>query len=292
MPSPRRGAAVPVIGLTVLLAVSACSSGSGGSAANTDPNPNGTVASNTSSAQPIAEAPTAAPKTGRTIAGSRLGAQVAAKAAADDSETFAIITQGAQTLSANGQAKGTGEATALTLTANIASAQALSIIRAGGVIYLKSPSPVAGKPWVKITNSSRDLFRPLYDQVFKGLETAGALSETAAVLKTLGTFRSAGTEVVDGVQTTKWVADPPAAKGIKLLPQAFSALTAQELKGARTTIALWVEPDGRLHRTTTTFSGLGTVRSTSLVTYSGWGSPVSVSAPPAGQVTTLTRPAT
>jgi hypothetical protein len=289
---PRRLAA-PAVGLAALLTLTACSAGSLGSSSDDSGSGAGTPpATASASGTPIADAPTAAPTAGQKVSGATLGAQIAAKAATDRSETFAIITQGAQTLAANGQSKGTGNATALTLSATIAGAQALQIIRAGGVIYLKSPTPVAGKPWVKITNSSKDLFRPLYDQVFKGLEVAGDVNETAGVIKTLGSFTSAGVEVVDGVRTTKYVAQPPATKGIKLVPQAFSALTTEELKGAKTTIAIWVEPDGRLHRLTTVFSGLGTAKSTSLVTYSGWGAPVSVAAPPAGQVTTLTRPAT
>ncbi len=292
MSATTRRLALPAIGLATLLALSACGPGSSGSTDTSGDAGTATSATSSSTSTPIADAPTAAPKTGQQVAGSALAAQIAARASADTSQTFAILTQGAQSLAANGQTKGTGSGTALTLSATIAGAQALQIIRSRGVIYLKSPSPVGGKPWVKITNSSRDLFRPLYQQVFKGLETAGDVSETAAVIKTLGSFRSAGTEVVDGVPTTKYVAQPPASKGIKLLPQAFSALTTEELKGAKTTIAIWVEANGRLHRTTAVFSGFGSTRTTSLVTYSGWGGTVSVAAPPASQVTTLMRPAT
>jgi hypothetical protein len=290
---PRRFAA-PALALGVAVLVLTACSGSDpykdyqGSGATSAAVPS---ASAVASGKPATGAPTAAPRSGKKVPAAQLAAQIEQAARAKGSVAFSILSSGAQQLSAQGESKGTGAATELQLKATIGGAQSLEIVKKSGLVYLKPPSPMGGKPWIKISNSPDDMFRPLYAQVFQGLETAGDLSATATAIKGMGSFRAAGTEVVDGATTTKYIASPPAKAGVKLLPQVFQTLTAQTLGNARTTVALWIGPDGLLHRTTDVFTIDKRNVATSLVTYSQWGKTVSVTAPPTAQVTQAVAPA-
>jgi hypothetical protein len=297
MPFAPRRAAAPVAALALAaVALTACSSKDDpyknyqGSTATSASLPSGSATATGAAAQ-ASGAPTAAPRTGKKVPAAQLAAQIEQAARAKGSVAFTIVSSGAQQLDGKGEAKGSGTGTELQLTATVAGSQGLEIVKKAGSVYLKPPSPMGGKPWIKITNSPDDMFRPLYAQVFQGLETAGDLSATAAAIKGMGTFRAAGSEVVDGVPTTKYVASPPAKKGVKLLPQVFQTLTAQTLGNAKTTVALWIGADGLLHRTTDVFTIDKRNVATSLVTYSQWGKPVTVSAPPTAQVTQAVRPA-
>ena len=106
----------------------------------------------------------------------------------------------------------------------------------------------------------------------------------------MGTFTEAAKEPVDGVQTTKYVAQPPPAKAVKMLSGPYQSLNTQSLKGAKTTVALWVDGDGLLRRTTVVFTLRNVPPAQTLVSYKKWGEPVTVQAPPAGQVLTGPTP--
>jgi len=106
----------------------------------------------------------------------------------------------------------------------------------------------------------------------------------------MGAFTEAAKEPVDGVGTTKYIAQPPPAQAIKMLSGPYQSLNTAALGQARTTVALWVDDGGLLRRTTVVFTVGNVPPAQTLVSYKNWGQPVTVQAPPAGQVLTGPTP--
>jgi hypothetical protein len=105
----------------------------------------------------------------------------------------------------------------------------------------------------------------------------------------LGTFHATTKETVDGAQTTKYVGNPPLSKLDFLLPLSLQALPAGKLSKADTTLTLWVDDSGLLHRSSAVVAVPGDPITQTLVNYSKWGKPVKVALPPASQVQSLPK---
>jgi hypothetical protein len=237
-------------------------------------------------------AATEVPANGAKMPGTTLAKQMAAAARDKGSVQFDMVSTGSDNLNGEGAVKGTGAKSELQIRAEIRGSK-VEIVKTGSTVYLKSPTPIAGKQWLKVSPSAKDPLSAIYTTIFGGFEGASDVVKMTEYVAKMGTFRSGGEEDVEGVKTTKYVAAPPATVGTKLLPSSYQALGAEALQTAKTTVSLWVDKDGLLHRSTVVFEMKDVPSVKTLTTYHDWGKPVKVTAPPASQVATsanLTQP--
>ena len=295
----RTPVAVAALALSLTLGLAACSGGD--SDEEWTPNrPNGTFSPGSeqggAGATPGASAGAAAPgatpgkANGAKVPGASLAQQIEAAAAKAKSADFDVQVTGVQPMTASGSTAGSGSNLQLKMDAVISETSKVEIIKTGGVVYLKPPSSASsGKTWLKITSAKNDPYRTFYDTLFSNLERSGDVGAAADVIGQISSFRAESNETVDGVQTTKYVATPPAKTGVQLMPATFRQVNDQILAGAKSEVSVWVDGDGLLRRTAITVSlpqSQDTASSTSkqLVSYQNWGKGVKVSAPPASQV--------
>ncbi|MFR9732124.1 hypothetical protein ACL03H_23105 [Saccharopolyspora sp. MS10] len=167
-----------------------------------------------------------------------------------------------------------------------------------GDTYLNSPQLNSlggepGKPWARIAEDSPA-------SSVNGAQTA-ALSEAGDFRKLLpegSRFTPGGTETVNGEETTRYDVVTDVNKVIAtaeegIVKQSYEML----LRGGITelTQTVWVDEEGRpvkVEQITPpmTISGQRIGESTTTLSYSGWGEPVSVAAPDPSQVREFTMP--
>jgi hypothetical protein len=150
-----------------------------------------------------------------------------------------------------------------------------------------------GKSWLRLGAGGRDplskALGPILQQVSKGLDLR---SQIAAAQGTKVT--SAERTTVGGVSATKYtVVSTPQAFLAQLdkfatTPELRKQLHAQ-YKGARSEAVMWVGDDDLPLRIDSRVVGGKAPASTTSVTYSDWGKPVTISAPPRGDVVDLSR---
>jgi hypothetical protein len=235
------------------------------------------------------DAPTAVPTSGAKVQGAVLAQRITAGAMAKNTVAFDVLATGAESVAGSGVAKGSGASSDLKIDVRI-SGRALGIVKTGSTVYFKTPSPIGGKAWLRISTNPKDPLSRIYSQAFLGLDNLADVPRIASLVRDMGTFTEAAKEPVDGVQTTKYVAQPPPAKAIAMLSGPYQGLNLQSLKGARTTVSLWVDGDGLLRRSTIVFTIRNESPAKTLVSYKNWGQPVTVTAPPAAQVLTAPTP--
>ena len=303
--APRR-CRVPATGLllaagaTVLLG--ACSSGGDGAApaagatsapaGTSSPAPAGTEGATGVAASPTAPAPSltsptpAGPtaSTSTPTAGSggsaadvpkRSGAALKSAGSARTTISYSI-SAGGQTQ----QASGTGVQDFRTDDAQLVlktMGQSLETRVVGGTTYTKLPAGAArgGKTWLKAGSAG---------------STSGLSDPTQAfqVLgDSLGSVKDLGSARVGGVATTHYSTVVDLSKATS----GSSALApAKELGVTKIPLQIWVDQQGRPRQISESFSGksaeAGTVALKLTLTYTDFGVPVKVTAPPASQVTT------
>ena len=231
------------------------------------------------------DAPTAVPTSGAKVQGAVLAQRISTAAAAKQTVAFDVLATGAEAVSGTGVAKGSGASSELRIDVKISGSD-LGIVKTGSTVFFKTPTPIGGKAWLRISTNPQDPLSRIYSQAFLGLDNLADVPRIASFVKGMGAFTEAAKEPVDGVQTTKYVAQPPPEKAIKMLSGPYQSLNTATLKGAKTTVALWVDDQGLLRRTTVVFTLRNVPPAQTLVSYKNWGQPVTVQAPPAGQVLT------
>jgi hypothetical protein len=288
-PLPVPAALGPAV--AAVLALAACA-GDDASPASPSTRPSNLVPP-VSSASAAATVPpgaaTAVPQQGAKVAAADLARRVGAAAAAERTVAFEVVATGAQDISGKGVADGSGGASRIRIDAFI-SGSPLGIVKTGPTIYFKPPAPISGKPWLKVSTNAVDPVSKIYSQAFLGLDSAADVPRIATFMKDMGQLTEAAKEPVDGVPTTKYVGSPPPATAIRLVPGPYQGLGGSpSLKGAKAVVSLWVDDEGLLRRTAVVFTLRDVPPVQSLVSYKNWGQPVTVQAPPAGEV--LTPPA-
>jgi hypothetical protein len=231
------------------------------------------------------DAPTAVPASGPKVAGDVLARRITAAATAKRTVAFDVLATGAEAVSGTGVAKGSGASSELKIDVQI-SGRPLGIVKTGSTVYFRTPTPIGGKEWLKISTNPQDPLSKIYSQAFLGLDNLADVPRIASFVADMGQFTEAAKEPVDGVQTTKYVAQPPPATAIRMLSGPYQSLNTEVLKAGKTTVALWVDDQGLLRRTTVVFTLRNAPPAQTLVSYKNWGQPVTVKAPPAGQVLT------
>lgn len=152
------------------------------------------------------------------------------------------------------------------------------VVVIGGDVYVKGLGPgEPGRPWVKNTGESQ--------QVAAALQKADP-RQTLEMLSGLGTLRPAGHETVNGVPATKYSVTIDLAKVAKRHPGLAAALDVLIRQGITTQdLQVWVDAQKRPLRMTMTIHLPDNSTSVETVDYYDWGQPVSITAPPASQVT-------
>lgn len=151
-------------------------------------------------------------------------------------------------------------------------------------VYLQVPFLPQGKRWIV-----QQLEQP--GNVLLSLYLSPANPDVSSLLKGLGAVLSSiepsGNKSIDGVSTTEYkvVVDPNKVIGRMKVTSQQKQETEQSF-GPAHPVLIWTDSESRLRRVQVqlAFPGVGTM--TSIVTYSDFGIPVSISPPPADQVVT------
>jgi hypothetical protein len=137
----------------------------------------------------------------------------------------------------------------------------VSEVVTGSAVYLRAPGLASGvgKPWV-----SEPLTGLSTDPAMIGLyQTEAIPSADAALLGTAASVRSAGTGVIDGDRTTRYVGTIKPATALRRLPPAVRQLLAPELRTVTGDIRFvaWIDALHNLRKvqTTETMAGSSTV---------------------------------
>lgn len=288
----RSPALIP--GALLVLALAACGSDSDADSAGTTPASPPAVASSAAADPSAGTAPSIAPDAGDRSASDVAKATAAAVREAGSARyTFSSSAAGQQVTGTGAfTLKDDRFDTVLTVTvpgqeAGTSTIEARIIDR---TIYVKLPAEDApeGKSWLKI---AADDDSPLAEGIGPVLEQLTGSSDPSSGLQALESaesFSSEGTETIDGVETTKYVAvidltkaaesaTGPTKKGYQALVDA--GVTQQDY-------SVWLDGDDLIRKFSTTV-GTGAQATTAEGTYTAWGEPVDVEAPPASEIATL-----
>ena len=240
----------------------------------------------TSAATPASSSP-AAPA-GTTSGQQLFTALTAAMAEAGTATVDLTITTGPQTISGDGVYRlGDAGEVAADLTMTVPGQGEMRMILLGAEMYLKLPASLAqpGRPWVKITPGGTDpisqALGPIAEQLRGGVDPADGL----AIIQGATTVERTGTETVDGVETSVYSATMDLAKAAQYaegdLKQQYEQLAAAGVETLDFT--LWVDGDDLLRKFQTVVpTPQGDVEAAG--TYSEWGEPVTIEAPPQDEI--------
>jgi len=157
----------------------------------------------------------------------------------------------------------------------------LEVVQVGGVIYLKG-IPGSPKPWIKLDPKGTDAFS-------KGMSSLTDVAESSDPRALVATMKGVkgkylGTEQVRGEATAHYVFRIPISSYGKVLSPAVRKALRSSVKGPIAT-DYWVGGDNLPRKMATTMVVSGKKAVTEL-TYSDWGKPVTIVAPPAALVIT------
>ena len=174
----------------------------------------------------------------------------------------------------------------------------ISEVLIGDTLYMKIPAlsaELGGKPWAKVSLGTMGSL----GSTLQSLVDSAKNTDPAAQLQPLlasGDLKKVGTETVDGVQATHYAGtvDPATAfsssqAAKNLTPDQISQIKSMLSSAGVTTekIDVWVGSDGLPVAETITMTTAAGAEKIDLH-MSGWGQPISVAAPPAGQVSDIT----
>ncbi|MGH3785407.1 MAG: hypothetical protein ACRDRG_02385 [Pseudonocardiaceae bacterium] len=140
----------------------------------------------------------------------------------------------------------------------------------------------SGKPWVLVTpNSSNPSVRTMATAI-ESVQSSASLNQLAAFTAAAKRLTLVGSESLDGVPVTHYLIDMDVAK----LPSSTPGQQALLAAGITTVpIEMYIDGEGRPVKVATTFTAQGQPVST-VITLSRFNAPVSISAPPADEVST------
>ena len=190
-----------------------------------------------------------------------------------------------------------GDTVELSMSMGLAGMQ-ISEVLVGDIIYLKIPAMSAelgGKPWAKISLSTMGSL----GSTLQSLVDSAKNTDPAAQLQPLlasGDIKKVGTETVDGVRATHYsgTVDPATAfsssqAAKNLTPDQISQIKSMLSSAGVTSekIDVWVGSDGLSVQETISMDTKAGAEKIDLH-MSGWGQPVSITAPPADQTSDVT----
>jgi hypothetical protein len=177
-----------------------------------------------------------------------------------------------------------GKNTKMKMSMDAGQLGSIQMVLADQVIYIKAPqisqlSSDASKPWVKIdTTDPNSPFASSFSQIFDQADP----SKISDTFKSIKGLKKVGTEKVNGVETTHYTVTIDTAAAVKA-----SGGDASKLKSAgvpdKATVNIWIDSEQRPAQMRMAMGSLANVD----LTFSHWGDDVTVTAPPADQVSEL-----
>ena len=279
-----------LVALPAALALAACSSATSGSGSGSSAPAGSSTASGSASAPSSSTATSGAASTGSATTSSGGAAQLGALLQAGAAKirtahlTLAINAAGQSITGSGDEQVVNGKVMSLQITESLPGNQQIRIVHINDKTYAKLPQSLSksAKPYVLAnSNSSNPQLRALSKSIDSSLQSA-SVNSAAVFVKAASSVRSLGASSVNGVATTRYA--------VTVDPQKFpstmlgkGALVAAGIKSIP--LDLQVDGEGRPVRiaVSITIAGKTTV---STATISRYNQPVTISAPPANQVST------
>jgi hypothetical protein len=153
--------------------------------------------------------------------------------------------------------------------------------------YLKVPGlGSTSKPWVKLSFTGKNSAGAALGQLLQSVETSNPASQTEALTASKD-LRKTGTEMINGIQTTRYEGTYAAGDELKRLPAALRKTAGKSLAAlgiSRVQFTIWIDGQHQMRRVITVEKGTSSTITTKLDILS-INQPVNVTLPPPGQVT-------
>jgi hypothetical protein len=229
---------------------------------------------------------------------SQLGALVSANTAAKNTAHFAVQVSGLLNMTATGVVR-FGSPLEMDEHSTMAGFGDMETVLSGGFAYVKLPDQLAqlmhvNTPWVKNNPNGTDSMDMMINQ---SLRTAQQNADPAAMLdkiKSSGTITATLKEEVDGQPTTHYTITIDLKKMLASLGSgdAMAAEVNQEINAGLTSepLDIWVDSENLPVKFSESVSMPNPVQQGKTITvattgtYTDWGQPVTITAPPADQV--------
>jgi hypothetical protein len=257
---------IAAVGATAVVALSACGS-------STDDKPAAKITTARSSSAPATSGQTVEAEgavDGQALASKMVDAMIASKTA----HTTLIV---------NGASSGEGDyefSSPLKVSMKM-SQQGLNmeIVQVGGVTFIKG-IPGMAKPWLKFDPKGTDTFSKLMSSLVDVSKSNDPRALVSVMEGVKG--RDVGSEQMDGVPTEHYAFEVPlSAYGRVLSPEVLKLMQGM-VKGP-IAMGYWVDA-GNLPRKLSSVMEISGKKQSTEITYSDWGKPVNIAAPPAAQV--------
>ena len=155
------------------------------------------------------------------------------------------------------------------------------------VAYLRIPGlGSTSRPWVKLSLAGKGGTGAALGQLLQSAENSNPANQTAALTASKD-LRKTGTEVVNGIPTTRYEGSYSIADEMKKLPPALRKITSQSIAAlgiTRVRFTIWIDGRHQMRRVITVEKGSSTTITTKLDILS-INQPVKVTPPPPSQVT-------
>jgi hypothetical protein len=155
------------------------------------------------------------------------------------------------------------------------------------VAYLKIPGlGSTGKPWVKLSLAGKNGTGAALGQLLQSAENSNPANQTAALTASKD-LRKTGTEVINGIPTTRYEGSYSVADQLKKMPPALRKITSQSIAALGVTkvqFTIWIDGQHQMRRVITVEKGSSSTITTKLDIIS-INQPVNVTVPPPSQVT-------
>lgn len=192
--------------------------------------------------------------------------------------SFDVSTgSGGQQVTGTGKADISGSEPASDITLGVGGQQ-IQVVATGGLFYFKSAVFKTDKPWLEVDPKASSGLGSVFGQLGANADPSKAL----AALGKASTVTRKGTKEIGGVETTAYdVALPTSSLASSL---GYPETLLKELPDTLT-YTLYVDGDDLVRRQVSSLTVRGT-RVNTQITFDDYGEKVSVTKPPAGQVTT------
>ncbi len=271
-------------GLCAVLLLGACSGGDepapSSGAEPSQPSESGQSGEPSESSEPAAEAPGG----GETVPGAELGQRMLDAMTAAQTASFTGETSGSAATTTEGVIRIERDSTS-TRAVTQAQGQSIEIVvlPEGAFANLGDAATDPARPWLLITPDSADPVAAAIGQFLDSFKASSDPRSSVEVYRQAGDFTLVGTEDIDGVEATHYSGAIPPQALLSTFPEEMRAGLEPLLGTELFPVDVWLDGDDHPVRfvQTATIQGAET---TSTQSFSAWGEPVEIVAPPADQV--------
>jgi len=190
-------------------------------------------------------------------------------------------------LTAEGDEKAAGgKLSAMRLNEQIGSSN-VTILLVDGALYVKLPGTLnkSGKPWEKATAGSSNPVLKQLASTLSSIQQSASLDQYRSMAQAASSLKTIGTEQVNGAAATHYslTVDVSKIHGAAFTPAAKAALAQARI--TKIPVDVWVDSHNRPVKMSEKFTVKGQIVSFT-ATISRYNQPVTITAPPASQVST------